>query len=189
MTRGPPLSPSQASFPPSAEPAQTKFPLIQCFFPDCLQKKTIYEQEFAGFWNTHKNMRMQSTFDIIGRGASLRIREAPPPDLFAPQPAMKPTLNLDFVKENIILNAFTRPAKSLLCCGRHIGRILGWYSRGPPAIFNRAMSFSSLLVWKSGWTMISSRPLSMWPSGSLLWYRWWSPRRSLRLLTFDDLTN
>ena len=37
ITSGPPLSPSQASCPPSSEPAQTKLELIQCFFPDLLQ--------------------------------------------------------------------------------------------------------------------------------------------------------
>ena len=58
--------------------------------------KTYEQQEFAGFWYTHKNMRMQSTFERIGREASLRTREAWPPDLFAPQPAMKPTLEFRF---------------------------------------------------------------------------------------------
>ena len=91
MTRGPPLSPSQASFPPSSVPAQTNLSLIQCFFPDFLQRQDMYDQDFARFWYTHKNMRMQSTFERIGRWASLRTIEALPPDLFAPQPVMKPT--------------------------------------------------------------------------------------------------
>ena len=84
---------------------------------------------------------------------------------------------------------FTRPSSWLLCCGRHIGRMLGWYSRGSPAIFSKAMSFSSLLLSKSGWTMTLSNPLSMWSSGSFSLYRWWSPSRNLRLLIFEALTN
>ena len=95
ITSGPPLSPSQASCPPSSEPAQTKLELIQCFFPDLLQDIRKDSEQTRStkntiFW-TYRNIRMQLTLERIGRAASLREKEALPPDFVAPQPVMKPT--------------------------------------------------------------------------------------------------